>query len=54
VQATNPTSPIRDFDAKIIKTPAAIPAAFQLRFSSSIANRTMMTPSKAAKGDQGA
>ena len=54
VQAASPTRPMRDFDAKIIRRPAAMPMRRQRRSLSSSANRTWTTPRSAAKGDQGA
>lgn len=54
VQATSPTSPIRDLEARIISSPAPTPAIIHLRSFSSSANRIMMMPSIAAKGDHGA
>ena len=54
VQATSPTRPIRDLDARIIRMPAPTPASIHLRSFSSSAKSTMTTPSSAAKGDQGA
>ena len=51
---TSPTSPIRDLEARIIRTPAPMPIAIHLRSFSSSANSTCTTPSRAAKGDHGA